>query len=263
MNTTTRKLVLANTIGLIAVLVVNFLSNSLPLNGKTPGQLSDQYPNLFTPAGLTFSIWGIIYLGLIIWVGYQIVALFNQKVAAKVAPMLDKIGWLFAYTCLLNIGWLFAWHWEQILLSVVVMANLLYFLVQLNRAAEVGQSAGSPQEKWMEHLPLGIYQGWITVALIANVTAFLVSQHWMGFGISETYWAIAMISIGALLGIFMVWKRNNLGHGLAVSWALYGIYLKRNASLDEGSETVAVVAIAFTVMVLVAVALRVRRWLAY
>jgi hypothetical protein len=263
MNTISRKLVIANTIGLIVVLVINFLSNSLPLNGKTPGQLSDQYPNLFTPAGLTFSIWGIIYLGLILWVGYQVVALFNQKAAAKVAPMLDKIGWLFAYTCLLNIGWLFAWYWEQILLSVVVMANLLYFLVQLNRAAEVGQSASSTQEKWLEHLPLGIYQGWITVALIANVTAFLVSQQWSGLGISETNWAIALISTGALLGVFMVLKRNNLGHGLAVSWALYGIYLKRSTSLDEGSETVAMIALAFTVLVLVTMLLRVRKWLAY
>jgi len=28
------------------------------------GDLSDLYPNLFTPAGLTFSIWGLIYLAL-------------------------------------------------------------------------------------------------------------------------------------------------------------------------------------------------------
>lgn len=263
MKKATRTLAFANLSGLSAVLVVNYLSNSLPLNGKTPGELSDQYANLFTPAGLTFSIWGVIYLSLLVWAGYQVAAFFSEKVAAKVAPMLDKIGWLFAYSCLLNIAWLFAWHWEQLLVSVAVMVNLLYILTQLNRAAGVGVSASSTLEKWLEHLPFGIYQGWITVALIANVTAWLVSLGWSGIGISEPIWAVSMAAIGALLAIYMLFRQLNIGHGLAVSWALYGIYYKRISAIDTSTEMVAWAAIALMALVLLSVALRWRKWLAY
>ena len=44
------------------MIVMNYLANALPLNNKTTGELSDSFPNLFVPAGITFSIWGIIYL---------------------------------------------------------------------------------------------------------------------------------------------------------------------------------------------------------
>lgn len=257
MKKTTKTLIFANITSLIAVLVVNFLANSLPLNGRTPGQLSDQYPNLFTPAGVTFSIWGVIYLWLIIWAAFQVTALFNQKMAAKVEPMLEKIGWLFAYSSFLNIAWLFAWHWGQMLVSVVIMANMLYILLQLNRAAGVGNSGVSSFEKWSEHLPFGIYQGWITVALIANITAFLVSIGWTGSG-NEALWAIVMVVVGGLLAVFMLFRQRNLGHGLAVAWALYGIYLKRIAAGD--AAMVAWLSLGLAVSILLLIGLRWRKW---
>ena len=49
-------LAILNKIGFLGTFVVNGLSNALPLNGKTASELSDQYPNLFVPSGLTFSI---------------------------------------------------------------------------------------------------------------------------------------------------------------------------------------------------------------
>ncbi|HNX79137.1 MAG TPA: hypothetical protein PKJ24_04610 [Prolixibacteraceae bacterium] len=48
------------------MVVMNYLANALPLNGKNTGELSDAFPNLFVPAGITFSIWGVIYLLLLL-----------------------------------------------------------------------------------------------------------------------------------------------------------------------------------------------------
>ena len=64
MNVSKRRILFAilNITGFVIVVAVNVLAVRLPLNGSTPQQISDQYPNLFVPAGLTFSIWGIIYL---------------------------------------------------------------------------------------------------------------------------------------------------------------------------------------------------------
>ena len=41
---------------LLATLAVNALAAILPINGMTPGAISDMYPNRFVPDGFTFSI---------------------------------------------------------------------------------------------------------------------------------------------------------------------------------------------------------------
>lgn len=256
-----RTLVLVNIAGLIAVLIVNYLSNSLPLNGKTTGQLSDQYPNLFVPTGLAFSIWGMIYLLLIGWVLVQALGLFSQKQRAQTEASVMRVGGLFALSCVFNIAWLFAWHWEHIGLSIGIMVLMLTSLVVLNEKIQNGRAKVSGFEKGFAHTAFALYQGWITVALIANVTAFLVAVGWSGFGLSETIWAVLMIGVGAGLAIYMTMSRNMIFHGLAVCWALLGIYLKRNAAADAAAvEYAALTGIA---LILVAIVVRYNRWRAY
>lgn len=261
MHTRFSLLAPANLLGFVAVVTVNYLSNSLPLNGKTPGQLSDQYPNLFVPAGLTFAIWGIIYLVLTIWVLLQVLGLFSEKMRAYTAPGVENAGWFFLLTCALNIAWLFAWHWEQIGLSVAVMVGLLTALVMLNEKIRNGRAKVNSFEKRLSHTAFGVYQGWITVALIANVTALLVTSGRQDFGIPESAWAIVMIAIGAGLAVFMMLSRNMVFHGLAVAWALLGIHLKRSAADD--APAVAYAALAGMALVLTAMAVRGKRWWEY
>ena len=234
MEPKTRQLVIINSIALVAVLVINFLSVWLPLNGNTPGALSDQYVNLFTPAGSTFSIWGFIYTGLLIWLGAQIAGLFSARWAERINPSVEKAGWLFTITCVLNAAWLFAWHWQLLGLSVAIMIGLLVTLIVLNEALLSGVGI------WAR-LPFGIYQGWISVALIANVTAFLVSTGWHG-GDSEALIATIMVVIGAVVALTMLLWKGNYGHALAVAWALYGVFLKRDGAPEPGSETIALIA---------------------
>ncbi len=64
----TRFYAYLNVIGLIIVLTVNYLANVWPIGGQTTGEVSDMVFTLFTPAGYAFSIWGFIYLLLILWV---------------------------------------------------------------------------------------------------------------------------------------------------------------------------------------------------
>jgi benzodiazapine receptor len=263
MKASTRSLILVNTIAFLGVLVINYLANALPLNGKNTGELSDQYPNLFTPAGLTFSIWGVIYIWLLVFMGFQWVALFRKSLAIRVEPIVDKIGWYFAATCLFNAAWMFAWHWEQLALSVLIMLGFLLTLLRLNESIGAGHKKVNSLEKRIAHWPFGIYQGWITVATIANVTAFLVGNNWHGGGISEAVWAVLLIVTGAAVAVYMLFRQNNLGHGLAVAWALYGIYLKRSPATEAGSEMVAMAAMGTMVLVLVVTGMRWRRWTAY
>ncbi len=252
---TLRTQYLLHLLALAAVTYVNYLANALPLNGHTPGELSDKYPNLFVPAGITFSIWLVIYLWLFVWAGLQAAALFGKASA----PGVEKTGGWFLATCALNVGWLFAWHWEQVLLAACIIAALLVCLIFLNRAIGNGHSAVNGTEKWTAHAVFGLYQGWITVALLANITALLVSVGWDGA--AGAAWAVSLIAIGAAVGVLMVGRYNHLFHGVAVAWAFFGIYLKRNELGD--SPLVGWVALIAAVLMLGVVAMRWRRWQAY
>jgi len=195
------------------MIVMNYLANALPLNNKTTGELSDAFPNLFVPAGLTFSIWGVIYLLLIAYCIIQFTG-SNQSV-------ISDIGWLFGISCVLNALWIVCWHYGKLPLSLLVMAGLLVTLIMINlriTSLPFGIIKAS----------FGIYLGWICIATIANVTALLVNYSWNGFGISEEIWTIVMISAGTIIVALTIYRLINPFVGLSVIWAFTGIILKRH-----------------------------------
>jgi hypothetical protein len=220
-----KLLQILNILAFGAMIYVNYLSNSLPINGKTPGEISDSFPNLFVPAGITFSIWGLIYLFLLGFLIYQSKDLF--KYPQDSTPWFSKIGPFFLLTCIANITWIFSWHYHYVEISVGVMVSFLVLLIIIYQRLGIGQSVVSSGVKWFVHTPFSIYLGWITVATIANVTALLVSINWDGFGISEIFWTVGMIFIATLIGQKMLNSRGDIAYSLVLIWAFAGIILKQ------------------------------------
>lgn len=229
MNKQQSRLLLAvlNLIGYVMVVVVNILATAIPLGGKTTGQLSDQYPNLFVPSGLTFSIWGVIYILLAIYVVYGFIRSIRQP--KQTNDFINRIGVLFIITCFANTGWILAWQYQVLPLSLVFMVILLLALILVYNRLNVGTMIAASSEKYMVHLPMSIYLGWITVATIANVTALLVAYKWNRFGISEQFWAVVMIAIALALGLTTLFYRKDIFYALVVDWAILGILIKRTA----------------------------------
>jgi len=225
-------LAIANLIAFVLVVVVNALATTIPLGGMTTGQLSDLYPNLFVPAGLTFSIWGIIYLLLGIYVVYGLV--FSSRKSEPSASFMEQVGVLFTITCVANAGWIFAWQYRILPLSLVCMVILLVVLILIYNRLNVGRKGGGAAEKYMVHLPMSIYLGWISIATIANVTAVLVYYKWNRFGMEEQAWAIIMIVVGILLGLLLLFYRKDIFYTLVVDWAVLGILIKRMV-VDRGA----------------------------
>jgi hypothetical protein len=219
-----------NIILFAAMVTVNYLANALPINNRTTGELSDMYPNLFVPAGLTFSIWGAIYLLLL---GYCIIQ-FRQ--ADQIA--ITGIGGLFALTCILNAGWIFAWHYTKVPLSVIIMAGLLVSLILININI-------SNLNLGFIKAAFGIYLGWICIATIANITAMLVDTGWNGFGISDEIWTIIMIAAGTIIVSLSITSMKNPFIGLSVVWAFAGIIIKR----QDDYRSIVVAALAGIVIV--------------
>ena len=216
-----------NLFGFLGTVVVNALAVTLPLNHKTTQQLSDQYPNLFVPAGLTFSIWGLIYILLAIFVIYHLIVTF-RKGESGLNPF-KKIGSLFFISSLLNIGWIFSWHYEIVPLSLVIMLLLLGCLLAIYVRLGVGKKGPTKKEQYLVHLTFSVYLGWITIATIANVTALLVDLNWNRFGLSEQFWAVAVIVVGIAITLSILFRRQDIYYCLVVDWALLGILLKRLA----------------------------------
>jgi hypothetical protein len=223
---------IANLIGFAVVVVVNALATSIPLGGMTTGQLSDLYPNLFVPAGLTFSIWGVIYILLGIYVAYGLV--FSARKTEPSNSLMEKVGVLFIITCVANAGWIFSWQYRVLPLSLVCMVVLLVALILIYNGLGIGRASAGSSEKYMVHLPMSIYLGWISIATIANVTVLLVYYRWNRFGIDEQVWAVIMIAVGILLGLLLLFYRRDIFYTLVIDWALLGILLKRVA-VDRGA----------------------------
>src|SRR4030065_153295 len=233
---------LLNFIGLIGVIAVNALAVLLPINNMTTQELSDKYPNLFVPAGITFSIWGVIYILLILFVIYQFVVAFRKSSDER--GIFEKIGILFFLSCGFNIAWILAWHYELVWLSLIIMVLLLLSLIFIYVRLGTGKDGIKNHEKVFVNIPFSIYLGWITIATIANVTAYLVNINWNRFGMSEQLWTIIMIAVGVILTYAILFSRNDIFYALVVVWALAGILLKRIADTSVPDNLVTIASIA-------------------
>lgn len=252
-----RSLVVVNLLGWIVVVVVNALATAIPLGGMTTGALSDLYPNLFVPAGITFAIWGLIYVLLGVFAVYGIV--YTHREIEPVNGFPEKIGVLFALSCVANAGWIFAWQYRHVVLSLVSMLVLLAALIGTYLSLGIGRSRARRAERILVHVPMSVYLGWITVATIANVTAVIVRYHRGGFGGSEQAWAVAVISVGILVGLAAAFLRRDIAFALVIDWAVLGILLKRLAVGAGTAHGVVVVSIVGIVVLTLAAIVQVAR----
>ena len=243
MNRSRSVLILSilNLLGFLGTVAVNALANVLPINNITTGALSDLYPNLFVPAGLTFAIWGLIYVLLGIFVIYPLIPSVRRD--PQKVDFVQKIGPLFFISCLANIGWIFAWHYQILPLSLIFMLILLGCLLFIYLRLNVGKSETTRAERYFAHLPFSVYLGWITIATIANVTALLVNINWNTWGLSEQFWAVAVIIVGIAIALSMLFTRKDIYYSVVVAWALLGILLKRLSVATVPDQSVVIVTI--------------------
>lgn len=214
--------VILNLLGLTAVIVTNALANILPINGLNTGQISAMYPNLFVPAGFTFSIWGIIYLLLIA----QNIAQFyfvRKAANAVINSSIKQAAIPIFITHLLNISWILAWHYRYIFLSLFIMLALLLTLIYVFVKQQQTKRAISHSSYLLLNIPFVVYLSWICVATIANTTAVLIAIQWNGWGWAPENWTYSLLIIAMLISgtITFIYKEPLF---MAVTlWALLGI----------------------------------------
>ncbi len=213
-----------NVAAFILVIAVNALANGLPVGGQTTGQVSAKYPSLFTPSGFTFAIWGLIYLGLAGFVVWQALpAQRNSRTLASISP-------LFIANCIANAAWIFVWHYEQLLLSVVLMIAILITLIQIYRILDGSRAVASPVKSVFLFLPFSLYTGWITVATIANLSALQTGMDWDNAWLSAIDWTLLKLAVAGAIGATVIIRKGDIAYGLVIAWAAVGIATKQIAT---------------------------------
>lgn len=276
-RSTLKILSIASALAFLVVIVVNALANALPLNGVTTGQLSDEIPNLFVPAGLTFSIWGLIYLLL---AGYVIYAIREAWDRGEGEGWTSRDALLFLLNAAANVGWIFAWQWRLVGLSMGIMLMILGTLIALELSIEhkmkhggalskTASNSGTPENfgaptgagesevraparrvrRFFLSVPIRVYLGWISVATIANATALLVKLGWNGWGIDPRIWTVIVIAAGLAVALGFSVGQRQIAAPLVVVWAYLGIVIKRVGTDAAYSRAVWIAALVALVVI--------------
>jgi tryptophan-rich sensory protein len=226
----------------IGTIAFNGISQAIPLNNQTSADIANRItPNYFLPANYVFSIWGVIYIGLIVYSIYQLLPAQRENRTLKaIAP------W-FWVTCIANMTWLVLFHYNQFLLSTVAMIALLVSLVVIY--LRLRRDVLTRAEYWFVSVPMSIYFGWITVATVANFTYVLLDANWDGFGISAEVWGAIMIVVAGLIASVVAFRYRDLAYGGVIVWAYVGLFARH-----EGVMEVVVPALAMSAVVVAAVA---------
>ena len=213
-----------NIVAFVLVITANAMANIVPLGGKTTGEVSALYPSLFTPAGFTFGIWALIYSALTLFIVYQ--ALPGQHGNERIARI---SGW-FKVNCAGNALWIFAWHYDFIWMSLALMLVILATLLLMYRSLAIVDRSAPLAERCLLQFPISLYTGWISVALIANISAVQTAMDWNNVGLDAITWTLLKIAVAAVVASTVITQRRDRVFVLVIAWAAYGISVGQAAT---------------------------------
>ncbi|WP_291722075.1 hypothetical protein [Bernardetia sp.] len=227
----TKLLVFFNTLTLIITVFMNYLSNTGFFGGKTIGEISQKYDTLFTPASYAFSIWGVIFLMLFAFVGFQWYVLHKfkdseidyDKSENLFIRTIHETGLWLIIANICNAAWVVVWLNEHIAISVMTMFFLLLSLIQLTKNLRLEMWDAPVRIIVFVWWPIVIYLGWIMVASIANLSAFFVSLGWQGEPLFASTWTVLMIVAATGLYLGLIATRNLRETAMVGVWALIAI----------------------------------------
>lgn len=201
----------------IATILFNGLAGAGYVNGVTPEVISNKYPTILTPAGYAFSIWSLIYLGLMAFSILQLLPANLRRFRA--------VRSLYILSCVFNCAWIYFFHHDQIgvCLAVIVLLWVSLLLIKVKLAG-----CATTTETWLMQAPLGIYFGWVTAAGLVNVMVFL--KYIDLPAASSSILGSVLILFAAVCAVVVRLKLLNFFYPLAIAWALTGIAVKQSGN---------------------------------
>ncbi|HLR88600.1 MAG TPA: tryptophan-rich sensory protein [Atopostipes sp.] len=200
---------------LLLTLAVNFLGGTGRINNTSQAEVSDMYHTLITPAGFAFSIWSVIYGLLLINLIMMIVKhqdYYYKKAIEEITPLL----WISFIT---NMLWIVTFSYLQIGISTIF---IFIYLISLTLIVQRLRHLND-KKYWLLPLTFGLNTGWLFIATVVNVAAYLVQIEWNGFGLAKDMWALIIMIVALLLAIFVQFQIKNAVFSLPIAWAFFAI----------------------------------------
>lgn len=250
---TTRQItvVVSAVLAVIGSFIGSGAAGGTPIQDAAGGALAAD-ATLIAPGGSAFSIWSVIYLGLVAY------AIWQALPAQRSAERHRRLGYWVAASLLLNAAWILSIQFDLLPLSVPIIAALLVVLIRAFVLSLELRPTGRIDAVLTDGT-IGLYLGWVCVATAANITAWLVSTGIPPVGSGADVWGVSVIGVAGLVGLLVASRgRGRIAPTLSLCWGLAWVAVARLTG-DLLSTPTAVAAIIAVAVVLVATAiLRVR-----
>ena len=227
-----------------AAFFANILANIIPLKGLSIGAISNQlFGNVvITPANYTFSIWGVIFLGLIAF------AFFQALPSQRYNPQLQRIGFLLVASSIAQIVWVMVFLMRWFPFSVLAMLAILFPLIETYRRLQIGKMHVPLRQQWLVNIPISIYLSWLGLATILNVAIALTSIGFTGGPFSPTVWTVLAMTVAAFVAAILAIERRDIAYMAVFAWGLVAIALRQSNNPELAITALGLVAIDLVVL---------------
>ena len=211
---------MGNVIAFALVCIMNSLAEWLPLGGYTTREISAMHPSRLTPASYAFIIWGLIYTALLVFIIYQLLP------AGRARPEIQRIGGWFIVSSAMNIAWLLLWHFQYIESTLFIMLALLISLIAIYSRTRVPGPPVRDAAYWLLSVPFSLYLGWLTVAILSNLSVFLAHTYGESkeiAGMSPTTYSVWLLIIASVIALWVAYRHHDPFYLLPIVWGLIAI----------------------------------------
>lgn len=202
--------------------------------GQTAAEFAADSDATLKVAGYAFAIWGVIYLGLLIYAVRQVLPATGES------ELLTRLGWPSALA-FLGIGWWIvaaAFDWEIGTIVLIIGSLLVLLIPLLANAATIRALPRTDIERWTVVWPLALLAGWLGIAAPVNVLTVLTGNGDLPTLLSPTMWALLAIVLVMVKALAVTWTLRTPAYALPIAWGLLGVFvaeLERNPALAGGA----------------------------
>ncbi|MDT0631940.1 hypothetical protein [Rubrivirga litoralis] len=213
---------------------MNALAGAGLLFGTTTGAVSDAVPTGVTPAGWAFSVWSVIFVGAVVFAGYQ------ARPSAR-EPRYDRLAAPFVAANVLNglwqVPWLAGLPGVAAVVIVGILASLAWLYVRLDRLDL------TTAERWALGVPTSLFLAWVSVATALNVSVALAAAGWTG----GAAWPPVVVGLVAAVGAGLLRRTGDVAFALVLTWAFAAVYAENGAGAPALTSVLALGVAAFAV----------------
>ena len=206
-------------VGLILLLILYIMTLNGFFGPHPIGTTSTSTRPLIVPKGFAFSIWGMIYTGLIVFPIYQ----FIKK---KEHPQWRSLRVWYSLNVVLNGLWLVCASYDWIWITVIIILMMLFSLIKIDHQIRTMKNEGVEINYWIESFVFSIYYGWVTLATVLNIAVALKFYDWDGWGIPELYWSLIILSITVLIITKLFRSYHDSAFMTVGVWAFFALALR-------------------------------------